>query len=135
MDINLKGQRYKLHFGIGFIKELDEIFKSEVMDIEFGTGVNTIYVKLQTPNPYPLYQALHAALNTQIDLKEEEFDEWVDSLPTMKAFTDFFDKFVKELENQRQTKPLISNYKKTLAEMAKKVQEEAKGHLSKPTEK
>lgn len=135
MDINLKGQRYKLHFGIGFIKELDEIFKSEVMDIEFGTGVNTIYVKLQSPNPYPLYQALHAALNTQIDLTEEDFDEWVDSLPNEKTFTDFFDKFVKELEMQRQTKPLILRYKKTLAEMAKKVQEETKEHLLEPTEK
>lgn len=119
MEITLNEKKYKLHFGIGFVKELDEKYSTEVFNTKFGAGVNTIYAKLQTPNPYPLYQALHAALNTQIDLTEENFDNWVDGLPDDKPYTEFLGKVLHEMETSPQTKFLISAYKKQLHEFVK----------------
>lgn len=137
MKITIDGTEYKLHFGVAFIHELDEKHNFKTAGGTFGTGVNNIYARLQTPNPYPLYEALHAALITQIDLTEDQFDDWVDSLKSVKEFTDFFDKFVKQLETQRQTKPLITNYKKVMKDLEKQSQETletVQKSLEKPTE-
>lgn len=117
MQVTIGDKTYTLKFGISFIKELDEIYKVVNEGIEFGTGVNMIYLKIQGSNPYPLYQALHAALNTQIDLTEDQFDNLIDSFESDKAYAAFFKQLQKQLEVQRQTGTLISAFKKTMKKM------------------
>ena len=108
MEITLKGKTYPLHFGMKFIKELDEKYNQD-NGIKFGTGVKTIYARLNSSDPFAMFEALHASLNTEdgVDLTEAMFEEWVDGLPNDEAYTDFFDNYVKALKNARLTKPLI----------------------------
>lgn len=126
MKITLNGTEYQLHFGVGFVRALDKIHSVDVGGIEYGTGVNMTYMKLQGSNPYILFQTLQAALIGEYDLTEEDFDKWVDSLESDKAYTSFFKELLTNLEKQRQTGTLISNYKKTLKDLEKQAESQAK---------
>lgn len=123
MFVKIEGKNYPLHFGIGFVRELDTKYKTGT-EVEFGTGVTSIYARLQSPNPYALYEAMHAALMPELDLTEEQFDAWVDGFNSEREYVNFFGRFVKELKKARQTKPLIRNYEQIVKEILKKNQEE-----------
>lgn len=123
MYVKIDGKNYELHFGVRFVRELDKKYSIEG-PVEFGTGVNNIYARLQSPNPYALYEALHAALQPDLDLTEKEFDIWVDSFKSEQEYTRFFGLFTKELKNHRQTRPLVKNYEKVMNEVKKQFEKE-----------
>ena len=135
MEVVIDNQSYKLHFGVRFVEELDKKSSLDAGPIKFGTGVTSIYAKLHSPNPYPMYEALHAALITQIDLTEDQFDVWVDSFKTDKQYENFFDKFIKELKNARQTKFLIRNYEQQMQELTKEAETAEKETPKQSTQK
>lgn len=124
MKITLNGTEYPLHFGVGFVRALDKIYSVDMDGIEYGTGVNMTYMKLQGSNPFILFQTLQAALIGEYDLTEADFDNWVDSLESDGAYTGFFKELLKNLEKQRQTGTLIKNYKKVLKQMTKAAEEQ-----------
>lgn len=121
MRVKIDGEMYDLNFGVGFVRELDQAHKIEGA-VEFGTGVTSLYARLHSPNPYALYEAMHAALQPELELTEEMFDRWVDSFKTEREYTNFFDLLLKEFKKQRQTKPLIRNYEQVMAQITKKQQ-------------
>ncbi|HJE96319.1 MAG TPA: tail assembly chaperone [Ligilactobacillus acidipiscis] len=132
MEITLEGKTYPLHFGLKFIKELDEKYNQN-QGIKFGIGVKTIYARLNSSDPFAMYEALHAALNTEdgVDLTESMFEDWVDDLPNDKAYTDFFDKFVKEFKSARMTKPLIKQSDKDTKAVEKMMEKVVTDNLKK----
>lgn len=119
MKITLNQKEYKLNFGVGFVIALDKQYNTELLDIEFGTGVNTMYMRLQSDNPSALYEVLKATLVGQYELTETDFDAWVDSLESDEAYTSFFKELLTNLETRRQTGRLIANYKKVLNDLEK----------------
>ena len=125
MEITIQGKTYPLHFGMRFIKELDDKYNVD-QGVKFGTGVKTIYSRLNTSDPYALFEALHASLNTKdgFNLTVDQFEKWVDSLESDEEYVDFFDKFVTALSTARMTKPLIEAADKdteTVQKMMEKV--------------
>lgn len=122
MKINLKGKEYQLNFGIGFIHAMDQIYNTEVGGIEYGTGVNTIYIKLQGTNPYDIFLAIQAALKNEYDFTEEDFDEWVESFKSDKEYVGFIKELSKTLETQRSTGNLIKAYKQGMKQIEKELQ-------------
>lgn len=124
MKITLNGTEYPLNFGVGFIRALDKIYGVGIVNVEYGLGVNSVYMKMQSSDPYALFETLQAALTGEHDLTEEEFDQWVDSLESDKVYTSFFKELLTNLETRRQTGTLISNYKKTLKKIEKEMKKE-----------
>ncbi|GAK31004.1 hypothetical protein WOSG25_061340 [Weissella oryzae SG25] len=126
MKITLNGEEHKLNFGLRFVRELDKEYSVDMDGIKYGTGVNMVWLKLQSSDPYVMYQALRAALAGDIELTEDMFDSWVDSLEDDKAYTAFFAELMKTLETQRQTGTLVATYKKNLAKLQKIADKESK---------
>lgn len=132
MEITLNGKNYPLHFGMKFIKELDDKYNQD-NGIKMGTGVQTIYARLNSSDPFAMFEALHASLNTEdgIDLTETMFEDWVDELPNDKAYTDFFEKYVKELKKARLTRQLIKQSDKDTEAVRKMMEQVVKENLEK----
>lgn len=120
MEIKIQGKVYPLHFGMKFVRELDKKYNQD-QGIKFGIGVKTIYARLNSSDPFALYEALHASLNGDdgIDVTMDMFDEWVNSLPDDDGYTDFFEEYVTALKNARMAKPLIEAADKDTAAVEK----------------
>jgi len=76
MEFAINGKEKELKFGIGFIRNLDEIYKADVNGIQFGMGLNMAMVQLQQYNPSALSQVIRAA--TKGNIRLETIDEAIE---------------------------------------------------------
>lgn len=118
MKITIKGAEQQLHFGIFFIKELDEKYFMDQGSIQFGQGINTAFMKLKNQDPVILFDVLSAALNTRTTLTGFDFDEFFCS-KTEKEIEELCDQLVKKLETEPMTAPNVKKLKKAIKDLQK----------------
>lgn len=60
-SIEINGKEFELNFGIGFVNQLDEMYKSSGNGIELGTGLQYAVIYLKDYNPAQLANMIFAA--------------------------------------------------------------------------
>lgn len=85
MMIDLNGKEKKLKFGVGFVRQLDEIYRAEVEGIEFGVGLGVANLHLTQRNPAALADIIRCAIprgstRVSIDNFVEEYADENDGL-------------------------------------------------------
>lgn len=114
MEFTINGKDKELKFGIGFIRNLDEVYKADVNGIQFGMGLNMAMIQLQQYNPSALSEVIKAAAKGSARLKDvdeavEAYAEENDGLDSL------FEEVIEEVGKSTVTKATLSRMK-TLSE-------------------
>ncbi|MEQ7302958.1 tail assembly chaperone [Enterococcus avium] len=133
MKITLNGNDYSLYFGIRFIRELDQKYFFGGEEIQFGTGVQTAWLKLANYDPVILNDVLAAALSTQFTFTDKDFDDFY-ATQTEKQIKELCEELGKNLERWPMTAPKIKQYKANLKKAASKEKKEAEKAAETPIE-
>lgn len=113
MVITIQGKEYELHFGIKFIRGMDEKYFYEDSGIKYGAGLELVYAKLVNHSPVALADVLWMATNTltnrptpaAVDRFLEEECEDIDAL---------CDEVVNELKNGKITRGPVAKVEANL---------------------
>lgn len=119
MEITINGKVHQLHFGIKFLRELDEKNYRMEGPIRFGLGAQMAFTKLQLNDLLMLFDVLKAGLNTEMTLSDALFDEFYNSL-TEKEIDQLYKNLVKNLETQPSTVRIIKAFKKAMKQGVEK---------------
>ena len=65
MTLTIDGKEYTLHFGLDFIRTMDQIYRGGNENYNFGMGINSAVVYLEQLNPVILLDLIHAGLITE----------------------------------------------------------------------
>lgn len=113
MVISIRDNDYELHFGIKFIRELDERHFVEDDGVQFGAGLEILYPRLVTGNPVVLSEIIWTATNTlpkrPLPVLVDEYIESVDDLDAL------FDEVISQLKNGKVTKRPVQKIEEQIA--------------------
>lgn len=91
MTLTIDGKEYTLHFGLDFIRELDQIYRGGNANYSFGMGMNSVYIYLTQGNPVILLDLIHAGLITEKKRPSKaKIEEFILENDMNKMFDDFF---------------------------------------------
>lgn len=63
MKFEIAEKEYELHFGIKFVRQLDELYRVDYQGLEFGMGVNFAFLGLNQYNPATLGDVIRSAVS------------------------------------------------------------------------
>lgn len=120
MNITVNGTDYKIRFGIGFVRAMDEkYFVKTQTGIKFGMGLETKIPILLGGDPVTLAEFLYEGTCTEEKRpSQEEIDDYLDTVEDMNAL---FDEVVEELKKQNATKMKTLQFEKDLKETEEKI--------------
>lgn len=114
MVISIKDKEYELHFGIKFIRELDERHFVMEEGVRFGAGLEILYPRLILGNPVILSEIIWTATNTLLNRPTPALvDEYIESVDDLDAL---FDEVISQLKNGKVTKRTIAELEKRIAQ-------------------
>lgn len=130
MTISINGKEYDLYFGIGFVKELNEIyFQKDASGKKWGLGLEVTLPSILTYDPIALSEYLYVATSTAKPRpKREEIDQFIDECDLDAVF----EEVIEELKKQNATKKNLEETTRFLEEQ-KELQEKQKEAQEKST--
>lgn len=70
MLLEINGKEKELRFDIGFIRQLDELYKADANGLSFGMGLQMATIQLQSYNPTALSDVVRCAVKGKPRLQE-----------------------------------------------------------------
>lgn len=114
MELEIGGKKYKLHFGIDFIREMDKRYAIEESGLKFGVGLQSAVVHLMNKNVVILEDIILSATHTLKSIPSKESIE--EFLANLEDWDGLFDDFLEKLRispmTTRVTKPIIDEMMK-----------------------
>ena len=103
MIIEIKDKEYEVHFGIAFVRAVDEKFYSTgAGNVKYGTGVETYVGKLMTGDVVALADILYAGTASEkVRPTQKAIDQYLDEVEDIDALTA---EVLDELKKQNATK-------------------------------
>ena len=112
-QIEIKGKKYDLHFGIDFIREMDKRYEFKGNGVSFGMGLQAAVVYLKDFNSVAIADIIQAATTTQRPLlKNADIEAWIEEQGD--NFEKVFDDFLSSLKKSPVTRLKVN---KVLKEM------------------
>lgn len=107
MELTVNGKTKELKFGIGFIRELDKIYKADLHGFAFGMGLTMGMAQLRQYNPTALSDVVRAAVKGNLSLQKvdeliEEYAEENDGLDSL------FQEIIEEVGKSAVTKATLA---------------------------
>lgn len=125
MILKIKGEEYRVKFGVGFVRELDKNYCTQTQNgMKFGFGLETQIPKLLTGDLVALAEFLY--IGTCAEEKRPElrlFDEYIDNMD-MKDVEVLFDSVVEELRRSNATMKKLGEFEKALKEEEEKLKKQ-----------
>lgn len=91
MTLTIDGKEYTLHFGLDFIRKLDQIYRAGSNEYNFGMGINSAYIYLSQANPVILFDLIYAGLITDKERPSKaKIEEFILDSDIEKLCDDFF---------------------------------------------
>lgn len=102
MIIEIKDKEYEVHFGIAFVRAVDEKYSTGAGNVKYGTGVETYVGKLMTGDVVALADIIFAGTASEkVRPTQKLIDQYIDEVEDIDAlFTEVLD----ELKKQNATK-------------------------------
>lgn len=103
MVLSIKNKEYELHFGVAFIRALDnKYFTQGAGGAKFGLGVEVSVPKLMSGDAVALADMLYEATASEKSRpSQKDVDSYVDSVEDIDAL---FEEVIEELKNSNATK-------------------------------
>ncbi|MBG9366558.1 tail assembly chaperone [Streptococcus sp. NLN64] len=112
-QIEINGKSFDLHYGIGFIREMDKRHEVNGNGVSFGMGIQAAVIYLQDYNPVILADIIQAATITLRNRPSiSEIELWIEEQGD--NLEQAFDDFLSDLKTAPMTKLKV---KKTLEAM------------------
>lgn len=117
-SIEINGKEFELNFGIGFVNQLDEMYKSSGNGIELGTGLQYAVIYLKDYNPAQLANMLVAATRFAKGQKPttEAIENWLVEKGENDELEAVFDAFLEKLKTSGLTKLKVAKVLDMLAQ-------------------
>lgn len=119
MILKIKGEEYRVKFGIGFVRELDKkYYVQNNASVKYGLGVETQVPLLLTGDPVTLSEFLY--MGTCAEEKrpsQADIDEFLDEVEDIE---ELFDSVVEELKRSNATRVKVGNLISSLKEQEEK---------------
>lgn len=119
MVLNINGNDYEIHFGIGFVRKLDEkYFVTNQSGVKFGTGLETKVPMLLDNDAVTLAEFLYegtCAEKKRPTLKE--VDAYIDQVDDIDAL---YEEVIDELKKHNATKAKMAQMQKLMDAVNKK---------------
>jgi Phage protein. len=119
MILKIKDTEYRVKFGIGFVRKLDEkYYVQNNTSVKFGLGVETQVPKLLTGDPVALSEFLY--LGTCAEEKrpsQADVDEYLDDAENIDVL---FDEVIEELRRSNATRAKLGELEANLKEEEEK---------------
>lgn len=123
MELKIGGKEYLLKFGILFNRKLDEAYTQNIDGMEFGMGVEAVYVYLSTENIDGIFNTIRSAT---AHLKSVPSDADLETYIEERAIADKgLSKLSKELLEGMKESPFFSSKLKNMESLNKKAQAQA----------
>lgn len=118
MVLKINDNEYEVHFGIGFVRKLDEkYFVKNQAGIKFGTGLETKIPFLLTGDVVTLSELLYEGTCAEKKRPTQaQVDTYVDNVEDIEAL---FDEVVEELKKHNATKTKIRELQENLRKQEK----------------
>lgn len=117
MKIEINEKEYDVHFGIGFIRELDKMyFSTGVGGAKFGTGIEVSIPKLQSGDISALQDLLYLGISDKKP-SQREMDKYIDNHEDIDRL---IDEVIEELKNSNAARKRTTEVLKILDEGEKK---------------
>lgn len=118
MVITINGKEYEIHFGIGFIRELDKkYFTQNRSGVKFGMGAEVKIPMLLANDVVTLSEILYAGTCTEKKRPtQQEIDDYVDDVEDIEAL---FDEVISELKKHNATKLRMKEFQELLEKQEK----------------
>ena len=115
MVITIKDTDYEVHFGIAFVRKMDEkYFVKSQSGVKFGTGLETAIPMLLTNDVITLSEFLYTGTCTEKKRPTQaDVDAYVDGVEDIEAL---FEEVIEELKKHNATKMRMIEVEKSLAE-------------------
>lgn len=115
MILKIKGEEYRVKFGIGFVRKLDEkYYVQNNTSVKFGLGVETQVPKLLTGDPVALSEFLYLGTCTEEKRPSQaDVDEFLDEAENIEAL---FDEVIEELRRSNATRSKLGELEENLRE-------------------
>lgn len=85
MNININETEYNTHFGIGFVRALDQkYFTKGVGGAQFGTGLEVLIAKMKTGDVAALQEIIFTGIEGKKP-SQKEMDEYIDQAEDIDA--------------------------------------------------
>lgn len=96
MNITIKGKDYNIHFGIGFMRKMDEKHNTKGVGGEkFGTGIEIAIPKMTSGDYTALQEILYCGMG-ESKPNQKDFDDFIDSIEDIDGFVQ---EVIDELKN------------------------------------
>lgn len=134
MLLTIKDTDYRIKFGVGFVRALDEKYCAQGKSgMKFGLGIETQVPKLLTGDPVALAEFLYTGTCTEEKRpKLSDIDEYIDNMD-MKQVEDLFAKVIDELKKSNATMKKVGELEEALKKESEKQKKQE--NLQKSTKK
>lgn len=119
MILKIKGEEYRVKFGIGFVRKLDEkYYVQNNTSVKFGLGVETQVPKLLTGDPVTLSEFLYLGMFTEEKRPSQaDVDDYLDETEDIDVL---FDEVIEELRRSNATRSKLGELEENLKEEEEK---------------
>ena len=127
MVVTINGKDYKLHFGIGFVRALDEKYNIQnASGAKFGLGLSTKVPMLIGGDPVTLSELIYEGMCTEEKRPtQKEVDAYIDNTEDMDAlFGEVLEELKKQNATRKTTLDLIASMKEEEEKRKAKEEEE-----------
>ncbi len=115
MLLKIKGEEYRVSFGVGFVRELDKkYYVQNNTSVKYGLGIETQIPLLLTGDPVTLSEFLY--VGTCAEEKRPipaDVDAFIDEVEDVEAL---FDEVIEELKKSNATKVKVGKLQNSLKE-------------------
>lgn len=109
MEINVNGNTYTLHFGIGFVRHLNSVAGVSVEGMDMGMALQKTLPALAAGDPAALADVIYAAAQNKANRKKLTADEIEDWLDGDADLTKLFEDVTTEIKESNSTKTAAKN--------------------------
>lgn len=110
MNLTINGNEQELHFGIGFVRELDNVAGVNKNGIQLGMGLTLTMPSLKSYNPAALSNVIYAATVTNSPRPGlGDVDKYLESITSADEIERIFDEVNEEINKATMLQTALKN--------------------------